>query len=129
MNLRKEIRKIIYSVLASLAILVIYFAYIGPNIYQPIEGSKAVTIYTTAWCPYCKKLKKSLDKIDVSYTERDIEKSATAYFAFKSLGASGVPLSIIGEEVIYGYRPNVIQNALEELGYKEQVRGELTITP
>jgi len=120
MNLKKEIRKITYSLLASLAIIVIYFAYIGPKIYQPSLGNKAVTIYTTAWCPYCKKLKKSLDSYGVPYIEKDIEKSATAYFAFKSLGASGVPLSIVGEEIIYGYRPKVVLNALEELGYSVQ---------
>jgi len=120
MNLRKEIRKISYALLASLALIIIYFAYIGPTIYQPETGNKAVIIYTTAWCPYCKKLKQSLDSFDVPYIERDIEKSATAYFAFKSLGASGVPLSIVGEEVIYGYRPKVVLNALEELGYKLQ---------
>jgi glutaredoxin 3 len=33
---------------------------------------KDVTIYTTAWCPYCHRAKALLDKKDVKFTEIDV---------------------------------------------------------
>ncbi|MFT3811024.1 MAG: glutaredoxin 3 [Micropepsaceae bacterium] len=33
---------------------------------------KPVTIYTTAWCPYCHRAKALLDKKDVPFTEIDV---------------------------------------------------------
>jgi len=37
---------------------------------------KPVTIYTTAWCPYCHRAKALLDKKDVSFTEIDVTMDA-----------------------------------------------------
>lgn len=33
---------------------------------------KPVTIYTTAWCPYCHRAKALLDKKSVAYSEIDV---------------------------------------------------------
>ena len=33
---------------------------------------KPVTIYTTAWCPYCHRAKALLDKKDVPFNEIDV---------------------------------------------------------
>jgi len=37
---------------------------------------KPVTIYTTAWCPYCHRAKALLDKKDVPFTEIDVTMDA-----------------------------------------------------
>lgn len=37
----------------------------------PVEGT--VTMFSTEWCGYCKRLKLMLDKTGVGYTEVDIE--------------------------------------------------------
>ncbi len=118
MKKRFTLRRVVYSSLTSIAIVVVYLGYIGPKIYQPSEGSEKIIIYSASWCPYCKKLKETLNKNGISYTEYDIEKSIIAQFEFRSLGGSGVPLSIIGEDVIYGYQPEVIQASLAKIGYK-----------
>lgn len=37
----------------------------------PAEGT--ITMFSTEWCSYCKRLKLMLDKTGVGYTEVDIE--------------------------------------------------------
>ncbi|MFZ2510707.1 MAG: mycoredoxin [Gordonia sp. (in: high G+C Gram-positive bacteria)] len=37
-----------------------------------------LTVYTTSWCPFCNRLKMSLDRNHIEYTEIDIEASPEA---------------------------------------------------
>lgn len=39
--------------------------------YLPAEGS--VTLFSTGWCGYCKRLKSQLDSQGIAYTEVNIE--------------------------------------------------------
>ncbi|HEY5484243.1 MAG TPA: mycoredoxin [Propionibacteriaceae bacterium] len=34
----------------------------------------ALTMFTTTWCGYCRRLKSQLDRTGIEYTEVDIEK-------------------------------------------------------
>ncbi|RVW05818.1 mycoredoxin [Rhodococcus xishaensis] len=38
----------------------------------------ALTMYSTTWCGYCRRLKKQLDENDISYVEVDIEQDPTS---------------------------------------------------
>ncbi|WP_408016059.1 mycoredoxin [Rhodococcus artemisiae] len=38
----------------------------------------ALTIYSTTWCGYCKRLKKQLDENGIGYAEIDIESDPAA---------------------------------------------------
>jgi glutaredoxin len=58
---------------------------------QAKRGDK-VRIYTTAWCPSCKKAKAYLAAKGVPYEELDVETSERAGAEFARLGASGVPV-------------------------------------
>lgn len=40
--------------------------------------SNSITMYTTPWCGYCRRLKGQLDRAGVSYTEVDIEQQPDA---------------------------------------------------
>ncbi|MBW0091020.1 mycoredoxin [Pseudonocardia sp. KRD-184] len=37
-----------------------------------------VTMYSTTWCGYCRRLKLQLDQAGIPYTEIDIERNADA---------------------------------------------------
>ncbi|WP_137874433.1 mycoredoxin [Rhodococcus sp. Q] len=37
------------------------------------ETATALTIYSTTWCGYCRRLKKQLDESGIGYVEIDIE--------------------------------------------------------
>jgi glutaredoxin len=76
-----------------------------------------VIIYTTAWCPYCAKLRTSLTASGIPYVEHDVEKSLQGQLGFWTLRGRGVPVSAIGPKVIYGYDVARIAFALRDLGY------------
>ncbi|MEZ5210021.1 MULTISPECIES: mycoredoxin [unclassified Gordonia (in: high G+C Gram-positive bacteria)] len=37
-----------------------------------------LTVYTTSWCPFCVRLKASLNRNEIPYTEIDVEADADA---------------------------------------------------
>lgn len=73
----------------------------------------SIVIYTTSWCPYCKKAKHYFDSIKVSYTDCDVERSSQALEQFERLGGVSVPLIVIGDEKFSGFNAQAIQNTLE----------------
>lgn len=40
--------------------------------------SDAITMYTTPWCGYCRRLKSQLDRAGIAYQEVDIEQHPDA---------------------------------------------------
>ena len=84
----------------------------------PKPGSTDVVIYTTQWCPYCKALRKTLITYDIPFREHDTEKSIQGMLGFWALRARGVPVSVIGEEVVYGYDGQQLTDALVNAGYE-----------
>jgi mycoredoxin len=38
----------------------------------------ALTMYTTSWCGYCRRLKDGLDRAGIEFTEVDIEQDESA---------------------------------------------------
>jgi mycoredoxin len=43
-----------------------------------IPGMAQVTMYSTTWCGYCRRLKLQMDQAGISYREVDIEHDAEA---------------------------------------------------
>lgn len=85
--------------------------------HRPGADSKTVVIYTTAWCPYCAKLRTSLAAGGIPYVEHDVEKSLQGQLGFWTLRGRGVPVSVIGAKIVYGYDVARITLALRDLGY------------
>jgi len=69
---------------------------------------KAVTIYSTKTCGFCKAAKEYFDANNVSYTEIDVgEDQDKAREMIDKSGQMGVPVILVGEgddeEVIVGF--------------------------
>lgn len=81
-----------------------------------------VTVYSTAWCGFCKKLKRWLDKRGVKYAAKDIEvdpkAGAELQAKLKKAGmqAGGVPVTDIKGTLIKGFAKARIAAALEAQG-------------
>ncbi len=60
-------------------------------------------IYSTSWCGYCKKAKQYFKKYKIKYTEYDIEKNRAARSRYKKMGATNVPLIIVGNKRMTGF--------------------------
>ena len=73
-------------------------------------------VYTTATCPYCTLLKQFLDNQGIPYEERNLSKDRRWAAELASLGALGVPTTVVGDQVIVGYQPQQILEAVGAAG-------------
>ncbi len=71
-----------------------------------------VVLYATSWCGYCKMTREFFAAHGIRYTERDIEQSSTALQEHRKLGGNGVPLVVIGDEVVKGWNEQTLRQLL-----------------
>lgn len=109
-------KNILYKLLFSF--LVLFALDRGSSYFHiPSTQSTDIVIYTTDWCPYCNSLRIHLNKNKISFKEYDSEKSIAGITGMWSLRARGVPVSVIGSKVVYGYDIDTINQSLIKLGY------------
>ena len=97
--------------------LLLSMSYHGLKAYITSSDQQHVLIYTTQDCPYCRALRELLDDYQVSYQDIDVEKTTRGQLAYLILSQPGVPISIINEQIIYGYDGEVLTDALTDAGY------------
>lgn len=68
-----------------------------------IDTGKKVIMYSTSWCGYCKKAKQYFKQNNIVYTEYNIEISARAKSEYKKMGATGVPVILVGKKRMNGF--------------------------
>lgn len=81
---------------------------------EGLSQSGKVVLYSTVWCPHCKRAKAYFSANGIGYTERDIEKSTTARREYKKLGGEGVPLILIGDQMMRGFSAKRFQTLYQE---------------
>jgi len=74
--------------------------------------SSSVTMYSTAWCPHCKRAKAYFAQKGVGFREVDIEASDAGRREFEEYGGKGVPLIIVGERRMRGFDPDAMDRLL-----------------
>lgn len=82
---------------------------------QP-KSDGAVVIFTTTWCPYCKRLRDYLHSLNVEFTEYDIEKSAVGRQKYESLNGHGVPVVLVCTQRLDGFDQGDVKRALKSCG-------------
>ena len=74
-----------------------------------------VVLYTTSWCPYCRKARDYLRSRGIDFIEYDIEKDKEAAIRKKQLdNRGGVPFAIINGRPIHGFSASAYERALQE---------------
>ena len=76
-------------------------------------GQPAVVLYATDWCGYCKATREFFASNGINYVEHDIEKSSEALSQHRKLGGNGVPLIVVGDDVIKGYNEATLRQLLK----------------
>jgi len=80
-------------------------------------GDSAIVMLGASWCGYCHKLKAGLEAAQIPYTEYDVEDGAAGYNAYVALGGRGVPVTVIGQDVVHGYNTARLTQLLSERGH------------
>jgi glutaredoxin 3 len=74
-----------------------------------------VEIYTTPTCGYCRQAKSYLDELGVAFTEHDVSRDrAAAEEMIKLTGQMGVPVIVVGGQVIIGFDRARLQQLLAD---------------
>lgn len=74
-----------------------------------------VDLYTTGWCPWCKKAREYFNARGIPFTEHDIEKDAGAQARKFGLDRDKrVPTVVIDGRLVRGFSPAGYQAALEQ---------------
>lgn len=69
--------------------------------------NKQLIIFTTSWCPYCKKAKSYFIQHHISFIEYDIEKDERARRMHDLLGGGGIPIIIYNGKMLRGFSQNM----------------------
>jgi glutaredoxin len=77
------------------------------------QHPEGVVLYATDWCGYCRKTREFFKQNNIAYVEYDIEKSAEGRAQYDQLNGSGIPLIVIRGQVLRGYDPRALKNALQ----------------
>ncbi|WP_439623881.1 glutaredoxin family protein [Gemmata sp.] len=78
--------------------------------------SAEVVAYTSATCPHCHRLKAYLRSHNVPFRERDVATDEAAVAELEQMGATGVPVIRVGGEVLMGFSPDRLDEALRSHG-------------
>jgi len=81
-----------------------------------LTGDKKIIMVAADWCGYCRKQQKDFEMAKVRYRVLDYD-TAEGKRASKAMGTRGVPITIIGQNIVAGYRPEELQSHLAPLGY------------
>jgi len=73
-----------------------------------------VIVYSTATCPWCKKVKAFLDENKVKYTVKDVgEDTKAGEEMIKKSGQQGVPVTDVGGEIVIGFDEDKLKELLK----------------
>ena len=74
-----------------------------------------ITMYSTPWCGYCRRLKRQFDEAGIAYQEVDVD--ATPGFDERIIAASGgyrtVPTVEVGEQLLVNPTLKEVEAALQ----------------
>ena len=78
-----------------------------------MSDSPNVTVYSATWCGFCAAAKQYLDRIDVKYTDKDVDTDpAYAQESIQKSGQMGIPVLDINGTIIVGFDRARIDEAL-----------------
>lgn len=77
-------------------------------------GSKTVTIYSTPVCHFCQAAKEFFTENDITYTEHDVSTDQDKRSEMIEItGQMGVPVIVIGEDVVVGFDEGKVKELLK----------------
>ncbi|OAX66998.1 NrdH-redoxin [Xanthomonas translucens pv. arrhenatheri] len=68
-----------------------------------LTGEDGIVMLAADWCGYCRRQQADFERAQVRYRVLDVEQEE-GRLAAAALGREGVPITVIGQHVIDGYR-------------------------
>ncbi|MGD8525024.1 MAG: glutaredoxin family protein [Thioalkalispiraceae bacterium] len=68
-----------------------------------VAHGQDVVMYSTSWCGYCKKARAYFEQNNIACADYDIENNPVARQEYQAMGATGVPVIIVGDKRMNGF--------------------------
>lgn len=95
-------------------------------VYDPTRNNPPnhVIVLSASWCPYCMSLRHHLTELKIPYTDLDTEHTTEGRWAFAAVHGTGIPVTIVGNQVIRGLSSTgstwaKVDDALKRAGYAQ----------
>ena len=85
--------------------------------------SGTVELYVTSWCGYCKQALAYVKSNNIKYVAYDIEKDSAANQRYEEMGGRGIPLIIIGDNIMSGFSQETFEHYMNK-PIKKRFRSE-----
>ena len=104
-------------VLLPVAVALHLYGVVNKRIHDPRrQPPGAITVLVTERCPFSRDLEAALKAADIPYRRLDVEKDDGANWAFYAVNARGVPVTVVGDKVVYGLRTTLLRTTLQDAG-------------
>ena len=88
-----------------------------PDDARSATGETGIVMLAAEWCGYCRRQQAEFAAGKVRYRVLDIDTPDGAR-AMQALGARGVPVTVIGQNIVRGYDTPMLGKHLQPLGYR-----------
>ncbi|MBN6151453.1 glutaredoxin family protein [Xanthomonas sp. AmX2] len=82
-----------------------------------LTGDSGIVMLAAEWCGYCRQQQADFERAKVRYRVLDVDQE-DGRRAAAALGREGVPITVIGQQVIDGYDTEALDERLTPLGYR-----------
>lgn len=83
-----------------------------------VNQEATVELFSTSWCPYCRKTREFFQAQGIPFVEYDIEADAEAAHRKQAIDSRpGVPLVVINGQPIFGFVPDTYMRVLGSRQY------------
>ena len=69
----------------------------------PSRSNAGITMYSTDWCGHCRNARNYFSARQIAFKEIDVEKSDSGRKEYEALGGNGVPIIVVGDQVMRGF--------------------------
>lgn len=76
-----------------------------------------VVLFSAQWCGLCAQIRNCLQRTGVPFEERDVERSLKASAQWWALRVRGVPATLVGPELVYGFQTDRLKTVLAAAGH------------
>ena len=96
---------------------------VRPNVYstpsvrtvkRTASASKDVVLFSAEWCVFCHKARDYFRSAGIRFKEYDIEKSREGARKYKRLGATGIPVILVGSRQLNGFSETAFKSVYEK---------------
>ena len=77
-----------------------------------------IVLYSTSWCPHCKRAKEYFTRNNIPFINKDVEVDDSAMDELtKKYKSQGVPVVVIGDDkvILKGFDEGKVEKAIKEL--------------